>query len=145
MLIRDYEERDFDGVAAVYANAKLDELKFEPQPFRLTPLLDDPAILAAFKESTVKVCEDGEILGFSASVPGQLRALFVHSTARGRGIGSALLMAVLAKEEGPLSLNVAKSNTPAIAFYERFGFVGGAENTRQYDGVDVSYCQMTRL
>jgi putative acetyltransferase len=145
MLVRDYEERDFDGVAAVYANAKLDELKFEPQPFRLTPLLDDPAILAAFKESSVKVCEDGEILGFSASVPGQLRALFVHSTARGRGVGGALLTAVLAQERGPLSLNVAKSNTPAIAFYERFGFVEGAKTTRQYDGVDVSYCQMTRL
>lgn len=142
MRVRDYDEPDFEAVAAVYANAKLDELRFEAQPFMLTPLGEDPVILAAFRESSVLVCEDGGIVGFAASVPGQLRALFVHSDARGRGVGQALLNAVMAKEGRPLSLNVAKSNQPAIGFYEKSGFAVTAETTRQYSGIEVDYCQM---
>jgi len=143
MRVRDYEEQDFDAVAAVYADAKLDELKFEAQSFVLAPLSEDPVILAAFQESSVLVCEDcGGIVGFAASVPGQLRALFVHSDARGRGVGQALLTAVMEKEVGPLSLNVAKSNMPAVGFYEKFGFAVASETTRQYNGVNVAYYQM---
>ena len=144
MLVRDYHERDFEAVASVYANAKLDELKFEALPFVLTPLGEDPVILAAFRESSVLVCEDGGIVGFSASVSGQLRALFVHSDARGRGAGRALLQAEIAKERGMLSLNVAKSNAAAVAFYKLHGFTMIAESVRQYGGVDVVYGQMTR-
>ncbi|KQV87245.1 hypothetical protein ASD15_28845 [Massilia sp. Root351] len=143
MRVRDYDERDFEAVAAVYANAKLDELQFEAQPFTLTPLAADPAILAAFRQSSVLVCEDGcGIVGFAASVPGQLRALFVHSDARGRGAGQALLAAVMARQTGPLSLNVAKSNIPAVGFYEKFGFAVASETSRQYHGVDIAYYQM---
>ena len=148
MHVRDYDEQDFEAVAAVYANAKLDELRFEQRPFTLTPLGDDPVILSAFRESTVLVCEDGGIggiVGFAASAPGQLRALFVHSDARGRGVGQALLSAVMAKERGPLSLNVAKSNTPAVGFYEKFGFAVAAETIRQYDGMSIAYCRMARI
>lgn len=144
MHIREYNEQDFEAVAAVYANAKLDELKFEAQPFVLTPLGEDPVILAAFRESNVLVCEADGIVGFSASVPGQLRALFVHSDARGRGVGSALLQAVIGKERGLLSLNVAKSNAGAVAFYEQHRFTMIAESKRQYAGVDVLYGQMIR-
>jgi putative acetyltransferase len=143
MRVRDYDEQDFEAVAAVYADAKLDELRFEPQPFTLTPLSEDPAILAAFKESDILVCEANGIAGFAASVPGQLRALFVRSDARGRGVGQALLRAVMAKEGGPLSLNVAKSNAPAIGFYEKFGFAIAAETARQYSGINVVYYRMT--
>ncbi|MYN06304.1 GNAT family N-acetyltransferase [Pseudoduganella aquatica] len=145
MQIRSYEERDFDGVAEVYANAKLDELRFEAQPFVLAPLKEDAIILAAFKASNVLVCDDNGIIGFAASVPGLLRALFVHSDARGRGAGSALLKAVLEKEDGPLSLNVAKSNEPAIAFYEKFGFVSDVETIRKYSDIDIVYRKMDRL
>jgi putative acetyltransferase len=144
MTIRDYREADFSGVEEVYANSKLDELKSEPRGFRLIPLSAAPAVLAAFNESEVIVYEEGRILGFAASYHGQLRALFVHVDARGRGVGRALLNAVIAKEVGPISLNVAKSNALARIFYEGYGFVVAGENTRQYDGVDVVYSEMIR-
>eukprot|EP01034_Spumella_vulgaris_P023014 gene23014-29202_t len=77
----------------------------------------------------------------STPAPGQLRALFVHSDARGRGVGQALLSAVMAKERGPLSLNVAKSNTPAVGFYEKFGFAVAAETTRYSSGTPLRLYQ----
>lgn len=51
--------------------------------------------------------------------------LIVHPEARGRGVGSALLLAVArrAHDEGIPSLGVeAIGGTPSIAFYERHGF-----------------------
>ncbi|WP_164662698.1 GNAT family N-acetyltransferase, partial [Pseudomonas viridiflava] len=86
------------------------------------PLQDDAVILAAFRESDVIVCEDGGVMGFAAMFDGQLRALFVHSAARGRGVGHALLNAALAREPRGLSLHVAESNLNARQFYERSGF-----------------------
>jgi ribosomal-protein-alanine N-acetyltransferase len=50
----------------------------------------------------------------------------VTSSARGKGIGSALLQKLdeYAKENGirTISLEVRPSNAPAIALYEKFGF-----------------------
>jgi RimJ/RimL family protein N-acetyltransferase len=53
--------------------------------------------------------------------------LLVAATHRGRGIGGALLEAAVAWARGvgitKLELHVFPHNTPAIALYERFGFV----------------------
>jgi ribosomal protein S18 acetylase RimI-like enzyme len=144
MTVRKFRETDFPGIENVYANSKLDELKFEGRSFTLIPLREAPAVLAAFIESDVIVYEDGRVLGFAATFSGQLRALFVHADARRHGIGQALLNAVIAKEIGPISLNVAKSNVLARTFYERYGFAVVGEITRQYDGIDVVYSRMTR-
>nr|WP_229260477.1 GNAT family N-acetyltransferase [Duganella alba] len=82
------------------------------------------------------------VQGFAALFEGQLRALFVQASARGRGVGKALLDAVLIKSSVALALNVARSNLGAIRFYEQNGFAITGEVTRQYSGIEVRYAQM---
>ncbi|MBB3121432.1 GNAT family N-acetyltransferase [Pseudoduganella violacea] len=144
MAVRPYIETDFQAVCRIYLDAKRDELAFERGGFVITPLDRDTALQAAFKESAVLVFENEKVLGFSAAFGGQLRALFVHSSARGRGVGGALLNAVSAEAPQGLSLNVAKSNAGAIRFYEENGFAAVGEIVRQYGGRDVIYLQMRR-
>jgi putative acetyltransferase len=145
MHIRNYCDTDFSSILNVYAHAKLDELRFEGYQFELLPLDEDPTILAAFAESDVIVYDDDGVLGFAATLGGQLRALFVHTDARRRGVGKCLLSAVLANSEGPISLNVAKSNHIAKNLYEKFGFVVTSEVINKYNGIEVLYSTMSRV
>jgi putative acetyltransferase len=144
MIVRSYTSADFPAVCRIYLEAKPDELKFEPGHFEFTPLEQDPVILPAFLESAVLVYDDGEVQGFSATFDGQLRALFVRRSARGKGVGQALLSAALANASGDVSLNVAQSNAGAIRFYRKHGFSEAGQTTRKYSGIDVSYTRMLR-
>lgn len=144
MAVRSYTSADFPVICRIYLEAKPDELKFEPGHFEFTPLEQDPVILPAFLESSVLVYDDGEVQGFSATFRGQLRALFVRRSARGQGIGQALLSALLVSESGDVSLNVAQSNAGAIRFYQKNGFSEIERMTRKYSGIDVNYTSMRR-
>lgn len=145
MTVRHYEQTDFPAVCRVYIDAKRDELKSELGIFDFTPLDKDAVILAAFEESDVIVYENERVVGFAASFDGQLRALFVHSEARGKGVGQALLSTVLASASEGVLLHVAKSNSGAIRFYEKNGFSVVEEAIRKYSGIDVVYAKMRRL
>ncbi|MYM33551.1 GNAT family N-acetyltransferase [Duganella sp. FT94W] len=144
MAVRDYAPSDFHAVCRIYLDAKPAELASEPGQFVFTPLDRDPVLLTAFNESEVVVHDAGDVLGFAAMFDGQLRALFVHSLARGRGVGQSLLDMVIARAETPIALNVALGNSGAIRFYERNGFSIIGETTRQYNGIDVQYVRMLR-
>lgn len=144
MTVRGYTSADFPSVCRIYLEAKPDELRLEPGHFEFTPLEQDPVILPAFLESSVLVYDDGEVQGFSATFEGQLRALFVRRSARGQGVGQALLSAVLANASGDVSLNVAQSNVDAIRFYQKNGFSEVGKTTRKYSGIEVRYVQMLR-
>lgn len=142
MSVRHYLDTDFPAVCRIYLDAKHDEFEFEADHFEITPLDQDALILAAFNESDVLVFENHEVMGFSASFEGQLRALFVHRNARGRGVGGALLNAVLSGSPKSLLLNVARSNLSARRFYEKNGFATVGEIVRQCSGNDVTYVKM---
>lgn len=64
--------------------------------------------------------DDGRIAGFVGVHGDMLEMLFVRAAARGRGIGSALMLRVL--EEGVARLDVNEQNPQALGFYERMGF-----------------------
>lgn len=145
MPVRHFIEADFAAVCRIYVDAKRDELAFEDGHFEITPLDEDAFILPAFKESDVLVFEEDEVMGFSATFDGQLRALFVHRNARARGVGGALMKAVLAGSPQCISLNVAKSNVNARRFYERSGFATVGEIVRQYSGNEVVYVKMVHV
>ncbi|WP_249808829.1 GNAT family N-acetyltransferase, partial [Bradyrhizobium sp. 174] len=73
--------------------------------------------------TTIIAEQNGEVLGFVDSVPGEVTRLFVLPKASGRGIGERLLKAGLeaaAKEHpGPIKI---ESTLNAQRFYERHGF-----------------------
>ena len=144
VTVRKYRETDFAAVAAVYADAKLYELRSAGCDAPLVPLNEETALLAAFQESDVLVYDADGVSGFAATCGGQLRALFVHGTARGRGIGSALPAEVLKANPGELSLHVAESNEPAMQLYRRHGFVATSNSIRHYHDWPLVYTLMCR-
>lgn len=90
------------------------------------------AITEAAKYGTIFFLaeQDGKILGYLGMKPvldeGYISNVAVTSSARGKGIGSALLekLTSYAKESGikTISLEVRPSNAPAIALYKKFGY-----------------------
>lgn len=142
MAVRDFTELDFPAVCRIYIDAKRDELQFENREFEITPLDKDAVILAAFKESSVLIFEDKEVLGFAALYDNQLRAMFVRRDVRGMGVGQALLAAARSGSGREMVLNVAKSNMGARRFYARNGFVVTGEVVRMYQDTAVTYIQM---
>lgn len=91
-------------------------------------------------EGTIVAVADGEVVGMvhvqdSRHGFGELGMLVARGW-RGKGVGSALLEAAIAKarEEGlhKLSLSVFPHNAAAMALYRRFGFVEEGRRTKQY-------------
>ncbi|WP_445357894.1 GNAT family N-acetyltransferase [Microbulbifer sp. ANSA002] len=62
--------------------------------------------------------------------------------ARGEGVGKSMLEFLLAKVSGQAKLFVAKSNWPAIKFYQKFGFETTKEFIAEYNGTPVQVIEM---
>ncbi|WP_370400790.1 GNAT family N-acetyltransferase [Sulfitobacter sp. JB4-11] len=85
--------------------------------------------------------EQGAVVGFAACDGVDLNALYVARQARGRGVGSRLLHAVMSDRKA-LELWTFEANTGAQRFYARHGFVevartDGARNDEQLP--DIRY------
>ncbi|MCH8529477.1 MAG: GNAT family N-acetyltransferase [Saccharospirillum sp.] len=137
MYIRAYRDDDFPSIAEIYDSSKLDELVFEEGPFELLPLERDEKRLKETMESTLYVYEDGEILGYGAVFGNEIRALFVHPSFRGKGVGKKLLDHLITQAETPATLHVAKSNRAAKSIYQKHGFRVTEEYVATYDGKQV--------
>jgi L-amino acid N-acyltransferase YncA len=94
--------------------------------------------------------DDGEILGWAALSPVSSRAcysgvvehsVYVAEHARGRGVGHALMDALIADAEAAglwtIQTSIFPENAASIALHERLGFrvVGRRERIAQLDGV----------
>ena len=112
----------------------------EPDPERWYALIEDGAVSLLMAE------EDGELLGFCAcgesrdedAAPGvgEVRSFFVAAGLWGRGVGGALMSAVLdsLRERGCTEATVWSfaANERANRFYEAHGFTrDGAERTEE--------------
>ena len=142
MKIRNYSNDDYSSIVSIYNVCKLDELQFEEEPFLLLPLEQDQQRLSATLESEIVVYEDEEILGYAAFFESELRALFVLPSDRGKGIGKALLAFVLSKVGEGVSLQVVKSNAPAVSLYLAYGFTITGESVVKYNNKSVLVCKM---
>ncbi|MDB4837360.1 GNAT family N-acetyltransferase [Marinomonas sp.] len=111
MNIRAFNEKDYPRVFEIYSNSKLDELRFEKKKFDLLPLENDEKRFSALKESEIYVYDDGEVLGYGAIFETEIRALFVCSSARGKGIGKEILEFLLSQINDRMRrLNLFKSS-----------------------------------
>ena len=137
MTIRGLSSNDVLAVHAIYNESKLDELRFEYNDFTLLPLHLDVKRREALWESDIYVYDDGKVLGYGALYQNEIRALFVSSESRGKGIGKALMVSLLSKASMPVVLWVAASNKPAIKLYERFHFKIVETFEADYNGVPV--------
>lgn len=75
-----------------------------------------------FPQVALRIAEiDGIPVGFAGASGTSLEMLFIDAAEHGRGIGTALLNAVIA-EFGVSTVDVNEQNTQAATFYRRHGF-----------------------
>jgi ribosomal protein S18 acetylase RimI-like enzyme len=91
--------------------------------------------------NTMRVAKsDGHIVGFSATTPESVGALYVRVDRIGQGIGSELLRLAKADSCGSLWLYTFARNARARRFYERHGFVAVAHGFEpEWQLEDVRY------
>ncbi|WP_181304420.1 GNAT family N-acetyltransferase [Rufibacter sp. XAAS-G3-1] len=63
----------------------------------------------------------GKVLGFSGTADGKLEMLFLHPSARGRGIGKSLLQHAI-RHQRVAKVDVNEENEMALGFYQHLGF-----------------------
>ncbi len=102
MNIRPYTASDYRCVLEIYANSKLDELRYETQTFTLLPLQHDKTRLDQLLESDIYVYEVEGVMGYGAVFNSEIRALFVCPSARGKGLNQL---------SGNVNLYVAKGTS----------------------------------
>ena len=145
MGIRNYHESDHNRVMEIYGQSKLDELKFEVEDFDFLALEKDGMRYTQFIDSDIYVYEDLDIVGYGVHFGAEIRALFVHPSMRGKGIGVTLLEHLLSKIHGPASLYIAASNYPAKKLYQKYGFKVVDEFETTYNGTRVMANKMIQL
>ena len=146
MLVRPFDPTDYPAVAAVFAEGiDTGQATFETT----VPSWEewDAAHLPAHRFVAE---EDGDVVGWVAVVPYSRRAVYrgvgeesvyVAERARGRGVGRALLEAVIesARAGGlwTLQAGVFPDNVASLELHRRLGFreVGVRERIGQLDGV----------
>lgn len=118
-MIRPFQERDLDAVAALWLNVNLDCHDFIPAD-HFKDYYD--TLKQQLPQAQVYVAEeDREIAGFIGLYQGHIEGLFVLPIHQNKGIGKALIRRCQQKDRS-LSLYVYKKNQKAIAFYEKLGF-----------------------
>lgn len=145
MNIRKYSQWDYQQILAIYSASKLDELRYENTAFELLPLDKDKKRLAQLVESDIYIYETNTVIGFCAYFGSEIRALFVHPNARGKGIGVSLLEFMLSHIKGEATLYVAASNYPAINLYQKYGFRITSEFQTTYNKQNVVANKMKQL
>ena len=122
MMIRRMEKRDLLQVEAIETALFSDA--WSEQGFEDTLNLPYAISLVAIDETVDAIL--GYIIMYVSFEEGEISNVAVAKSAQNRGIGSALMQAILEKglEESVTRfiLEVRVSNTPAIALYKKFGF-----------------------
>ncbi len=154
-------EEDAEKLRAI----RLEALARHPEAFSADPDVENAFSLERWRAHVARrgwfaAVEGSEWLGIAAfsrdthskktEHVGSLGAMYVRAGARGKGVGDALIDAVLeaaAKEVEQVVLTVNAENKPAIALYERHGFraYGKAPKALKVGGKYYDEIAMSRL
>jgi phosphinothricin acetyltransferase len=137
MVVRDATEQDMAAIQAIYAHHVLHGLAtFEETPTSTEEFLERRASVLAQGLPYLVAEAEGRIAGYTYAASYRPRpayrytiedTVYVAPGLDGRGIGSALLRALIARcEEGPWRQMIAvigdSGNAGSIALHRRFGF-----------------------
>lgn len=123
MIIRPYEEADYDAVSAVHDAARKIELALAQLDAAFLPFSVASEREDFFEYPHIDVAEnDGKIAGFCAYTDEELAWLYVAPELHRQGIGSALVAHALQTEPELNEIEVLCGNEPARQLYESFGF-----------------------
>lgn len=156
MSIRVYKKADYPTILKIYADSKLDELRFEANTFEFMPLERDVKRREELFESEIFVFDADGVVAYGAlfcgantridasvpARPSEIRAVCVSPSARAKGIGKQLLQYLIDKCPGDILLSVAESNKPAITLYQSYGFVTTKTFETDYNGAPVVASEM---
>lgn len=131
MNIRRYTNDDWPRICQIHDAARRDELSSAGLDDAFLTL-EATADNEGFYDYEVMVAElDGEIQGFAAFSDVELSWLYVDPRFYRKGVGYALVKAVLAAAGTPLSVEVLDGNESALSLYRKVGFeVVGHANGR---------------
>jgi L-amino acid N-acyltransferase YncA len=144
--IRPMTPEDWPAVAAIYAEG----IATRAATFETEPPDYESFDASHHAEHRLVATEDGRVVGWVALAPTSSRAcyagvarssVYVSESARGRGVGRALMDAVVASatEDGiwTIQAGMFPENVASLALHESLGFrfVGRFERIAQLDGV----------
>jgi ribosomal protein S18 acetylase RimI-like enzyme len=133
IVVRPYEERDWDAICRVHDAARVVELTGSvgmeafltlEQTYENEDLFANPVWVAEL---------DGAVAGFLAASESEITWAYVDPALFRHGIGRALVRHVLDRATGPVELEVLEGNG-ARAFYEALGFVHEGTTTGKLAG-----------
>ncbi|MCD8126289.1 MAG: GNAT family N-acetyltransferase [Clostridiales bacterium] len=122
ILIRPYEQRDFERLCQIHDPAREKELALAKLPDAFVPLniaaereglFDYQLYVAEYRDT---------VAGFVAFTEDELAWLYVDVAFSHRGIGSSLVRFALTRMTSDASIEVLSGSLPAIALYTGFGF-----------------------
>lgn len=137
IIVRETEEADLPAIQTIYAHGVLHGLAtFEEVPPTIADMRARRAAILKLGLPYLTAELDGEVVGYGYAAPFRPRSayrytvedsVYVAEDVQGRGIGSALLIALIARcETGPWRQMIAvigdQDNAGSIALHRRLGF-----------------------
>jgi [ribosomal protein S18]-alanine N-acetyltransferase len=133
-LIRPASERDFPAILRIQQRCP------ETAQWPLGDYSNFPVLVAFLGAATAGFCSWRQ----SAPDEAEILNLAVDPAWRRRGVGAALLEAVLERASGAIFLEVAESNSPAIALYRKQGWVDVGRRSGYYNHGTVNAVVMKK-
>ena len=132
LLLRPALPEDGPAIAALYTATRIAAVPLMPPALHTAEedVVHFSGLVAGTEHEAWVAEQDGEIVGFVLLTATWLDGLYVHPSAQGQGIGTALLELAQSLRPDGLGLWVFESNTPGRALYRRHGFV----ETERTDG-----------
>jgi ribosomal protein S18 acetylase RimI-like enzyme len=122
-----------DDLLELYKSSTTNQTAFKK---RCAKIMQAGAVIFV-AEQAKKVCGYAIVLKRTNEARYELKALFVHPEAQGKGIGTDILLAVIQYANGhDITGNVIRENERALAFYTRNGFKVRQQSTDKFMGAD---------